>query len=80
MVRDPGIGSVFCVLDGLDECDEDSLEMLTEKLRDFFSKSPTSLKLIAVSRELPDCILTAMSGFPHVRLDPDSDREVNSDL
>jgi hypothetical protein len=28
MVRDPSIGSVFCVLDGLDECDEQSLEML----------------------------------------------------
>jgi ankyrin repeat protein len=80
MVRDPGIDSVFCVLDGLDECDEHSLEMLTEKLRDFFSKSPMGLKLVAVSRELPDCIPRAISGFPRVRLDPDSDREVSNDL
>src|SRR5271156_6649788 len=80
MVQAPGIGSVLCVLDGLDECDENSLEMLTEKLRGFFSKSPTGLKLIVVSRELPDCIPRAVSGFPHLRLDPDSDREVNSDL
>jgi hypothetical protein len=78
MVRDPSIDSIFCVLDGLDECDEHSLEVLTEKLRDFFSKSPTSLKLIAVSRELPDCIPRAMSGFPNVRLDPDPG--VNRDL
>jgi ankyrin repeat protein len=80
MVRDLSIDSVFCVLDGIDECDENSLEMLTKKLRGFFSESPTALKLIAVSRKLPDCIPRAMSGFPCVRLDHDSDREVNSDL
>ena len=80
MVRDPGIDSIFCVLDGVDECDENSLEILTKKLRGFFSKSLTGLKLIVVSRELPDCIPRAMSNFPSVRLDLDSDREVNSDL
>ena len=81
MVQDPGIDSVLCVLDGLDECDEHSLEFLLGKLRGFFSKSPAGhLKLIAVSRELPDCIPRAMSSFPYVRLDPDSDHEINSDL
>jgi hypothetical protein len=81
MVQDPSIDSVLCVLDGLDECDEHSLEFLLGKLRGFFSKSPAGhLKLIAVSRELPDCIPRAMSSFLYVRLDPDSDHEVNSDL
>ena len=80
MVRDLGVGSIFCVLDGLDECDELSLEMITEKLRCFFSKSPTSLKLIAVSRELPDCIPRAMSSFSNVKFDTDSVREINDDL
>jgi len=82
MVQDPSIYSVLCVLDGLDECDEYSLEIFTEKLKGFFSKSPAGcrLKLIAASRELPDCISRATSGFPHVRLDPDSNREINSDL
>jgi len=81
MVRDPGIDSLLCVLDGLDECDEHSSEMLSEKLKGFFSTSQTTcLKLIAVSRELPDYIPRAMSSFPHIRLDPDSGREINSDL
>jgi hypothetical protein len=62
---------VFYVLDCLDRCDEYSLEMLSEKLRDFFSKSHSGLKLITVSREPLDCIPRAMSGFPNVRLDPD---------
>jgi len=82
MVQDPSIYSVLCVLDRLGECDEYSLEIFTEKPNGFFSKSPADcrLKLIAASRELPDCIPRATSGLPHVRLDPDSDREINSDL
>jgi ankyrin repeat protein len=81
MIRDSSIDSVFSILDGLDECDEDSLEIFIEKLKSLFSKSPTNrLKLIVVSRELPDCIPRAMSSFPHLRLDPDSDHEVNNDL
>jgi len=81
MVQDPGIDSILCVLDGLDECNEHLLEFLLRKLRGFFSKSLASyLKLIAVSQELLDCIPRAMSSFPYMRLDPDLDYEINSDL
>jgi hypothetical protein len=80
MVCDLSINSIFCVLDGLNECNELSLEMLIKKLRGFFSNSPTSLKLVAVSQELLDCILRAMLGFPYIKLDPNSDTEVNSDV
>ncbi|KAI9764416.1 MAG: hypothetical protein M1840_008439 [Geoglossum simile] len=80
MVQDPVLDSVFCVLDGLDECDKHSLEGFSEKLRGFCSKSPPGLKVIVVSRELPNCISRAMSSFPRVRLDPDSDREIRDDL
>jgi ankyrin repeat protein len=80
MVRDELVGSVFCVLDGLDECKEHSLEILAKKLRSFFLRSPHSLRLIAVSQELPDCISRTLSGIPHVRLDLDSEHEGNDDL
>jgi hypothetical protein len=78
IVWDPRIDSVFCVLNGLDE---HSLEMLTKKLKGFFSKAPTGpLKLIVISRELSDSIPRAMSSFPHISLDLDSGHEIDSDL
>ena len=85
MCHDPVLGTTYCILDGLDECDEASLELLLKKLKAFFSKkldefSACRLKLIAVSRGLPDFIPELMSSFPRIRLDPDADREVNSDI
>jgi hypothetical protein len=70
MVQSSGISSAFCVLDCLDRCDEYSLETLSEKPRDFFSKSQCGFKLITISQELLDCIPRAMPGFRNVRLDP----------
>ena len=85
MVLDPNVGTVYCILDGLDECDHASLEVLLQNIRAFFR--PTSgesssyrLKLILVSREYPDFILEILSGFLHVRLDSDTDSEVHSAL
>jgi ankyrin repeat domain-containing protein 50 len=85
MVSDPILGTVYCVLDGLDECDEMSLEVFLKKLKALFSiKSRVAqtcrLKLITVSRELPDFIPEILSSFPRLRLDPDADSEVNSDI
>jgi hypothetical protein len=81
MVRDPGIGTAYCVLDGLDECDVQSAKLLTKNIRILFSTSPTyRLSLIVVSREVPECIPREFSDFPHMRLDPDLDAEVRNDL
>jgi ankyrin repeat protein len=85
MVRDPVLGTAYCIIDGLDECDEASLEVLLKKFRTLFStKSNESLacrlNLIAVSRDLPDFIPEVLSGFPRLRLDPDADDEVYSDI
>jgi ankyrin repeat protein len=85
VLRDPDFGTMYCVIDGLDECDEASLQILITKLSDFFrgySSNPTAgeLKLIAVSRELPQPITAKLSRFPRLKLDPDSDDQVNSDI
>jgi ankyrin repeat protein len=85
MVRDPVLGTAYCIIDGLNECDEASLEVLLKKFRTLFSmKSNESLacrlNLITVSRDLPDFIPEVLSGFPRLRLDPDADNEVYSDI
>ncbi|KAJ9644081.1 hypothetical protein H2199_003949 [Coniosporium tulheliwenetii] len=85
MVRDPSLGVVYCIVDGLDECNEASLEALLKRLRALFSPDATlsstcRLNLIAVSREQPDFVARELSGFPRIRLDPDADRDVNSDI
>jgi Ankyrin repeats (3 copies) len=89
MVRDTSLGTVYCVVDGLDECDEPLLEVLLKRSRALFSTrsnlSPSChLNLIAISRERPDSVAKELSGFPHIRLGPDSgitvDRDVKSDV
>jgi NACHT domain len=85
MVRDPVLGTTYCVLDGLDECDEASLEVLLKKFWDLFliklNESLTcQLNLIAVSRDLSDFIPETLLNFPCIRLNSDADDEINSDI
>lgn len=85
MISDPHLGTVYCVLDGLDECDEVSLEALLRRLKALFSTSSSDLSschlsIIVVSRDLPDLIPEVLSSFPRIRLDPDMDNEVNEDI
>ena len=37
MISDPVIGTAYCVLDGLDECNEGSLEVFLKKFNILFS-------------------------------------------
>ena len=85
MLRDPALGTTYCILDGLDECDKGSLEVLLKKFRALFStktgeSSACHLNLIIVSRDLPDFIPEVLSSFPHIQLDPDADTEVNDNI
>ena len=85
MVRDPILGTVYCVLDGLDECDETSLKILLERLAALLSsetnESPVChLNLIVLSRDLPDLFPKLLSNFPRIRLDLDADSEINNDI
>ncbi|PQE05819.1 hypothetical protein CJF31_00004572 [Rutstroemia sp. NJR-2017a BVV2] len=79
MLRDPIIGSVHCILDGLDECDEGSSEVLLGNFRNLFlpgTKPSHHLKMIIVSRDLPQFIPVLLKGVPRIRLDPDADSEL----
>jgi hypothetical protein len=84
IVQDSGLQKVLCVLDGLDECEEGLLDFL-KMLKDFFPRTGDALstknfKLLVVSRDRPICIEIQLCGFDRIRLDPDSNDEVNSDI
>ena len=85
MVCDPALETTYCVLDGLDECDEASLEILLGKFAALLSaktdeSSVCHLNLLIVSRALPDFIPELLSSFPRIALDPDADTEINQDI
>ena len=85
MLQDPDLKTVYCVLDGLDECDGESLEWLLRKLKSLFltDLGPNivcNLKMIIVSRDLPDFLPEVLSGFPRITLDLDADSEINHDI
>ncbi|RDW63663.1 hypothetical protein BP6252_11208 [Coleophoma cylindrospora] len=85
MLHDSDLGTIYCVLDGLDEYDTASIEMLLKKLRAFFlmnscGSSPPYLNLIVVSRDLPDFIPDLLSSFPRILLDSDTEFEVHNDI
>ncbi|KAI9674017.1 MAG: hypothetical protein M1829_003860 [Trizodia sp. TS-e1964] len=83
MICDPLLGNIYCVLDGIDECDEVSLEVLLKKFAALLSAQSdrrSQLKLIVLSRDLPDFIPLILSSFPRIRLDPDAKTEVNGDI
>ena len=60
---------VCCVLDTLDECDEQSLTSLLCKITDLYN-SPTGLplKLIIASREEPKALPQALMRYPRITL------------
>jgi ankyrin repeat protein len=80
LLQAPDLGTVFCVLDGLDECDVASSRLLVDKFSQYFSpKSPKKsgglLKLIIVSRNI-----ARLDAFPQVKLDPDNNEYVRGNI
>ncbi|KAI6754076.1 hypothetical protein HG530_013252, partial [Fusarium avenaceum] len=65
---------VYCVLDALDECDEESLSTLLFKIKTLFDPSRDNearkcLRLIIASREHPLSLTQNLSAFPRISLD-----------
>lgn len=81
LLRALKLGTVYCILDGLDECDGKSIGILVKQFRDFYSpsdhKGPVAqnLKLAIVSRKI-----NGLEDFPQIRLDPDNDNRINEDI
>ncbi|KIL90704.1 hypothetical protein FAVG1_06440 [Fusarium avenaceum] len=71
---------VYCVLDALDECDDESLSSLLFKIKTLFDPlqnddARNSLKLIIASREYPLSLPQNLSGFLRIALD-DLDHDI----
>lgn len=78
MANDTGNAQMTCVLDGLDECEQSSLEPLLTKLDKVTSTAPR-LKIVVVSREYPH-LVASLGKSSRIRLDPDAKMEVSDGL
>jgi len=80
LVVDNELGTMFCVLDGLDECEESTLRVLLPRIVSLLageapSSSQAMFKLAIVSRDI-----SGLQGCKRIRLDPDNDEKVVSDI
>ncbi|CAH0023923.1 unnamed protein product [Clonostachys rhizophaga] len=82
MVENLKGSELYCVLDGLDECDEHSLHQLLRKIESLFNKhgGKQTLKLIVVSRRYPNCLGNALGSFTQISLDSAHKNNVKSDI
>ncbi|KAI9668491.1 MAG: hypothetical protein M1829_005369 [Trizodia sp. TS-e1964] len=86
MICDTRLGKVYCILDGLDEYEEVSLEMLLNKLAPLFfstksnKSSACHLNLLILSRDYPELIPNSLFSFPRICLESDSESEVKNDI
>lgn len=80
LVADARLGKMFCVLDGLDECEESTMRVILPRIVDLIASATPSLptgtfRLAIVSRNMP-----GLQGCTRIRLDPDNDEKVVSDI
>ncbi|KAH5423318.1 hypothetical protein HBI23_244610 [Parastagonospora nodorum] len=88
MVSEESLDTVTCVLDGLDECIEESLSPLWIKIRGLtLSQSQNStpkpkarLKIIITSRNYPDSFEHYLHCFPRVKLESELNEEIKKDV
>ncbi|MCJ1324005.1 hypothetical protein MMC10_000667 [Thelotrema lepadinum] len=75
IIEDQKLGTVFCWIDGLDECDEESIKVLLTRFRNLPQKNDNPFKLAIVSRDLH-----SLHKIPTIRLDSDIDDQAETDI
>lgn len=79
LINDPELGTMFCLIDGLDECDEVSRKFLLERLAEFLIQSPVTppagFRLAIASRNV-----SGLQGSTRVSLDLGKNEETVSDV
>ncbi|KAF3358503.1 Putative acyl-CoA synthetase yngI [Verticillium dahliae VDG1] len=80
MAVDANAGTVTCVIDGLDECDEDSVFLILDKL--WRLDYDPRFRFLVLCRPLKprQQLPAANPSVDILRLDPDADEEVNRDV
>ncbi|CAJ0543489.1 Ff.00g037770.m01.CDS01 [Fusarium sp. VM40] len=72
MVKASNFHVIYCIIDALDECEDNSLTILLKKFKKLSQSSTTSstkLKLICLSRRFPERIPESLDSFTKVELD-----------
>ena len=88
--RDREFGSVFCIIDGLDECDSESQKSLLRNLSQLFPPPTQTIrgnnltgaggfKVLVTSRPWP-YIERGFYGVPHIRLRSEEESAINVDV
>ncbi|KAF4963056.1 hypothetical protein FSARC_8908 [Fusarium sarcochroum] len=83
MIQDPAAGTITCVLDGLDECDEKSIDILMDKFSELLSstdKSPRNLRILMTSSTLSGRRKDLLSNFSTLCLDSDLQKQNTRDV
>lgn len=79
IVSDREFGTMFCVLDRLDECEESTRRALVSRLASLLKQPILSnkslLRLVIISRDNP-----GLQECPRLQLDPDKDENMVSDI
>lgn len=76
MVDDLDAGCVYCVIDGLDECDNTCGELVNSLL----GVRTSRFKPIILSRALSPSLTSSLSKYVRLRLEIDAEKEVKADL
>ncbi|UKZ85974.1 uncharacterized protein TrAFT101_001813 [Trichoderma asperellum] len=83
LLRQSGSSQVVCVLDGLDECEKESLRQLLDAVGNHLSSSKEKekppLKLILLSRPQPAILEKTLSQYEQIKLDASS-TEISYDI
>ncbi|PKK51843.1 hypothetical protein CI102_5889 [Trichoderma harzianum] len=83
LLRQSGSSQVVCVLDGLDECEKESLGQLLDAIGTYLSTSEEKerprLKLILLSRPQPAILERSLGQYEQIRLDA-SGTEISRDI
>lgn len=83
LLRQSRSSQVVCVLDGLDECEKESLSQLLDAVENYLSNSQhttkSRLKFIILSRPQPSILETRLGHHQQIRLD-DSNTEISCDV
>ncbi|KAH7233154.1 hypothetical protein BKA59DRAFT_487710 [Fusarium tricinctum] len=72
MVRESNFHTIYCIIDALDECEDNSLTILLKKFKKLSQSSTvfsTKLKLVCLSRRFPERIPESLDSFIKVELD-----------
>ncbi|KAF3399386.1 hypothetical protein DPV78_006841 [Talaromyces pinophilus] len=83
LLRHSRSSQVVCVLDGLDECEKESLRQLLDAVGNYLSNSQQiarpRLKVVILSRPQPSILESKLSHYLQIKLD-DSDTEISYDV